>query len=221
MVIVISALRAESAALLSLIKQQRRVTVAHTPMILGHINGQKIGIISCGVALAIGLKSLAALLQRWAPQLVLNVGCAGSLTEDISQYSLFVPAAYFLLPPSLERPTYRTPPSLYATLMACCKMVGRSYSGRLVTVPEAVMSPYERWRVGQVSGAAVVDMEGAQLATVAQQQRLPLGCIKWISDTPQLYSHTIPSQTMRQGSALVAAALQQFFYSRQSIYLPK
>ncbi len=219
MVIVVSALRSESAALLSLIGQQRRIGTARIPMILGRINRKAIGIVHCGVALAQGRKSLLALLQRWRPQLLLNIGCAGSLTDAVAQYSLFVPSTYFLMQyPALTGAvgvTYRTPSALCATLVAGCKLVGRCYSGGLVTVPQAVLSPYERRRLLHLSGAQTVDMEGARLASVAQRLQIPLGCIKWISDTPQQYHRSTASQTMPRGSAMLAAVLRQLSLSCQ------
>ncbi len=56
------------------------------------------------------------------------------------------------------------------------------HPGRLLTMPTLVATPLQKHSLARQHGAVAVDMEAAAVAHFCQQQGLPFGCVRAISD---------------------------------------
>lgn len=214
---IIFALQAEVDALRRLLINERSETCHTLPLIYGKINNKAMALIGCGSAVRRGgeylTEYLAMVMRQVAPHIIINIGIAGALNKEIYHNTLFIPSEYLHYnthsKPSAEV-VARTNPTLFTQIIQCCIETDSQivyHTGKLLTVPYPVQSPYERARLYAHYTTPAVDMEASVLASLAADNQIPFGCVKWISDTPRQSSPATIAQHLSVGGEVLASVV--------------
>lgn len=127
-------------------------------------------------------KSRAALeenISRLNPDLIINLGTAGSLVDSIKPLSVFVPSAFI----EKDSNALCIAPEILEYLQSISLSSGlRSLSGTLFTSVFSVSSKNTRAEIARDFSAQAVDMEAYPQALIAGNNHIPFGSLKIISD---------------------------------------
>lgn len=165
MITIVSALKSEIAPFLEYYSAGNKTALAGGS--LYRISGQ-FHFLRTGVGGAQAAKVLSAYLNSYQPQVLINIGLAGSLNSQIAPGSLFSINEIH----STGRDAIQLPSWPGAELQ----------SASLITVNEAVLSDEGRARLFARFGADLVDMEAYELARIARQHGISFFCFKIVSD---------------------------------------
>ncbi|MBS1799157.1 MAG: nucleoside phosphorylase [Acidobacteria bacterium] len=162
-------------------------------------NGDELIAVCGGMGASAATRSFAAAEMLGAPDLVLSVGWAGALDSGMRTGQCYIPSAVVDVQTG-ER----------------FQMAEGGRQLLLATTPQ-VADRDEKRRLWRSYGAALVDMESATIARLAQIRQIPLCCFKAVSDGPDArlpnLNRFIDGQgQMRMASFLAHVALQPRFW---------
>ena len=148
-----------------LVRGWRRVPSPKYVQIWSHNSGADQVIAACsGMGTEAALRSFAAIESSGPLDVVLSVGWAGALEQQIE------PGRCYVLTEIIDSQTGERFP-----------LTSGNRKLRLVTTPR-VADQAEKYRLWQTYGAVLVDMEAAAVARLARMRSLPMCCFKAVSD---------------------------------------
>jgi len=129
-------------------------------------------------------------LERYPVTVLVSLGFAGALTEDLKVADVVVCSALFCAEgrgQGATRPiSYSSDDGLVRHATEALEGTAvRFWLGSGVTVPQVISTPEERQELCQAFGAHIVEMESYWIARMASDRRIPFVEIRSISDTPR------------------------------------
>lgn len=158
--LIVGALGAETLPFLRALRKPRPLS---RRLVWGHLGGNEVAILTCGVGPDKAARRVSAALPLWSAQAVVSIGTCGALVDDLPVGS--VVTATRLLEGEDERP----PPLPWPG----------APPATVVTVREPVFSPDRREILANI-GATVCEMEAAAVQRAAGD--LPMFTLKVVSD---------------------------------------
>ena len=169
MIAITFALPAESSDFVQLLENRGAVSREGVETIRGHLHSKSVVVIHTGVGKKVSRERMETILRREHFEYLISAGFAGALEKDLQVGHLLV-ADNFSSPKLLSSP----------------KLVladGKTFLGKLQTVPRMIETVEERESLNKQTGAAAVDMETEILAEVCAAHDLPMLSLRAISDT--------------------------------------
>lgn len=77
------AMQSEALPLLSMIKKSRQIVLAGRECFEGELSGEKIAVIVCGIGKVNAASAAQALIMRYQPSIIINIGVAGAVNPDL------------------------------------------------------------------------------------------------------------------------------------------
>ncbi|MBK1665422.1 purine phosphorylase [Rhodospirillum rubrum] len=145
------------------------------------------------------------LMERGCSVLV-SFGTAGGLDPALPPGTLIIPEEIRLIG---DQPPLPVDSTLRRRLIAACELAGLPvHAGPLVGSDLPLLSPADKARVAQLSGAAAVDMESHRVAEIALDAGLPFLAVRVIADPAD---RSVPRWAMKgineKGATVVAPIL--------------
>ena len=181
MIAVICAMKEERDALLKMMKDVKTVKgkklLYHDEALdneyyLGTLANKEIVVSRCGVGQLYAALSTASLIEKYKPELIINLGCAGSLKENVHIGDVVIAdktAAWRFDVPGWKRSF----DSLY-TSFGC--------SDEVVSIAKKISDPTIKVIKRHYPEALCGEMEGAAVAGVCYAYHTPVSIIRSISD---------------------------------------
>lgn len=124
----------------------------------------------------------AAILARFKPDLILNIGAAGSLSPDVKRGDVFIPSEFI----DHNGQRIESGLAMREKLLRTAESCGlRLHAARLFTSPSSVSSKKSRQSIRIQFRAAAVDMEAYPQAALAESLKIPFASLKIITDTAE------------------------------------
>ncbi|NQS98965.1 MAG: hypothetical protein HQ591_10965 [candidate division Zixibacteria bacterium] len=146
----------------------------------GEFDEMKIHLVLTGMGMSRSHNAAVKCLRQFQVDLVLNIGAAGSLMDNIKPKSIFIPTSVVS---ERNRPIFCDADYSKLFKNICRNMEWDFQQGRLFTSIKAVNSVSAKREINGRYEAQAVDMEAYPQALMATEKGIPFACIKGISDT--------------------------------------
>lgn len=229
---ILSALVQEQDGLLHQLEGARCVHRAGRDFWCGTLSGKPVVLALSRIGKVAAATTTAVLIEAFGVRQVVFTGVAGGLGEGVAVGDVVVGSAFMQhdmdsspLFPRYEIPLYgqtlfQADPALSALLVAASQTVVPKGSGRAVAVHQGLIASGDRF----VSGAAeaqqlvralkagghsplAVEMEGAAVAQVCADYRVPFAAVRTISDRADDTAHADFSQFVNDVAAVYARSI--------------
>lgn len=190
-VLVVTAVRAETRAILAAVTHPTRRSIGGRPGWTGRAGDRTISLIQVGIGPE---KARAALVAMDEPLgLVITVGFAGALVPDSSPGDIVLPELV-LWEHDGERCRYEVPPDTHRTAAAQLSLPPASamLRGSLFSSPAVVTTPAAKRALAARTGAVAVEMETGALIEVACERGAAVLALRVILDTVEVSLDGIP-----------------------------
>ena len=146
----------------------------------GEFDGVKVYLALTGMGMKRSSYAADECLEQFQVSLVLNIGAAGSLMDNINPKSIFIPVSFI----GEQNRQIFCDNCLAELFKDVCRDRGWNfYEGTLFTSARAVNSASAKREINSRYEAQAVDMEAYPQAWTASEKGVPFACIKGISDT--------------------------------------
>ncbi|MDR0435250.1 MAG: 5'-methylthioadenosine/adenosylhomocysteine nucleosidase [Propionibacteriaceae bacterium] len=192
---VMGAMEDEVKALRASLARPATRTVLGCQVTSGQLDGVEVLLVRSGVGKVNAAIATAALVQMGATKVVFT-GMAGGIGTGIKQGDVVIATdlvqhdvdvtAMGRKPGELldEPPSWPTDPELADELaLAAIALDATVHRGRIASGDQFIASPKQAKRIVAQFAAVAVEMEGAACAQVAAKLGVPVGVLRWISDT--------------------------------------
>lgn len=226
---IIGAMDSEIALLTSTMTDVETASVAGLTFYDGMLCGKPTVVVKCGVGKVNAAACTQLLIDRFAPQAIINVGVAGGVSSELNVLDVVVGTALvqhdFDLRPfgyvkgflgrdygeEIDKPTYfKADDELIEKAVAAAKAVLGSehacYAQVIASGDEFVASAQRRNEIALQCGAYAAEMEGASVAQIASQNGVPFMVLRIISDLAD-GSAPVSFETVVQFAADKAASI--------------
>ena len=231
---IIGAMQVEVERLIAAMSQDKVVEIAGMVFHEGQLNGTEVVIVRCGVGKVSAAMCTQALIDRFAPTHVLNVGVAGSLdaTLDIGDLVVSTDAVHH----DMDVTGLGYPPGLVPELDEQAELHGKRFfeadehlrsvvlraaadvapeitvvEGRVASGDLFVCEQADKERIASTFGAKCCEMEGAGIAHVCWRNEMPFVIVRTISDkadgTSKVEYRVFEEQTAQRCAAIVDRAV--------------
>lgn len=188
MILVAAALQEELGEGLDLCRNRTRMKIPGVRAWRGSIGGRNLAFLKTGVGPERSSEALRRFLDAQLPAQVLAIGYAGGLAAELRIGDLVVPDHALLLERNSPDRGIEGKWSLEGSedLRRLARAAGHATCGGLcVTSRRIIGDPVQKRDLREQLGAVVVDMETAALAREAAKSRVPLVCVRAVSDTAE------------------------------------
>lgn len=197
MILCIGAMDIEISGLIDLLSHVEASQAGPFPVHTGLIGRQSIAVAKSGVGKAAAAICTALLIERYAPRLVLNIGVAGGVAQDMRVGSLAVASGmlyhdvdvtHFGYAPG-QLPgcpaVFDCDPDATALLHACARdLYGADvFLGRIASGDAFIANKTRAAQIAMNCQAVAVEMEGAAIAQACTLFGVPFCAARSISDT--------------------------------------
>ncbi len=188
----ITAVKAETRAVLTTLSRPTRTNVRGFPAWEGRAGSRIVTLVQSGIGPA---RAAAALAAVPAPHgLVVSLGLAGALAAGLAPGDIVLPAAIVWEAPT---GTERHPVCVEAWSRAHTSLVAdpnlRIHTGALLSSPVVVASPERKRAAATRTGAIAVEMESAALVDGARERGIPFLGLRVILDDVDLSLESLPT----------------------------
>ncbi|MBQ8081494.1 MAG: 5'-methylthioadenosine/adenosylhomocysteine nucleosidase [Clostridia bacterium] len=194
---IIGAMESEIATLRSQLTDRSDLSVAGIAFYRGRLKGREAVISRCGIGKVHAAMCAQLMIERFAPDLILNIGVAGALDERLDIADVVVTQS------AVEHDMDTTPIGDPLGLISgpdvvhmpvdqaaagCLKQVVLSIGKRCVVAAIATGDQFierleQKQQIASRFGAAACDMEGGAIAQVCLENGVPYAAYRAISDT--------------------------------------
>jgi adenosylhomocysteine nucleosidase len=189
MLLIAAALSEELAVAMEMCVAPARVPCRGTRAWTARYKTNEIFFLKTGVGPSRSARALELFLAALRPTEVLVIGYAGALDPTLQPGDLVIVQRAASLRAEDKLPLEKTPPGRYwemapgEGLVSLCRHWGiEVIVGDILTSRYVVGLPAQKQWLRERFGAALVDMETAELARVAASKSLPLRCVRSVSD---------------------------------------
>lgn len=203
MIGIIGAMASEVDALIGELTETKEERISGSLFTSGRLEGKDVVIVRSGIGKVAAAVATEAMILRYSPDLIVNTGVGGSLSEKLSVTDLAI--ADRAVEHDMDTTPLGDPPGLLsgidviylpcdATAVAGLQDAARflGYHAEIGTVASGdrfVASAEEKGRISSLFGAVACDMEGAAIAHVAYLNGTPAVILRAISDSADGSSH--------------------------------
>lgn len=233
---IIGAMQVEIDLLLDQLCDQRVSRLADMTIYEGTISGVPVAIVRCGIGKVSAALCTQALIDRAAPDCIINTGVAGALdarldigdlviSTDAVQHDMDVTGLGYEpgVIPELDglaerrgRLSFEADEALAEAVLASAREVTPDITvtrGRVASGDQFVCTQELRSRIIDTFGAACCEMEGAAIAQACWRNGTPFVIVRTISDkadhTSTVDYRVFEQQTAERCAAIVANALKR------------
>jgi len=193
---IIGAMEEEVAYVKAQIEQLKEVTIANCTFYEGKIQEKDVVLLQSGIGKVNAAMATTILMERFAPDIVINTGSAGGFSTKLSVGDLVISDevvhhdvdatafdyAYGQVP---QMPaSYKAEPTLIKKISTLLQEMNLPYEIGLIATGDSFMSDSERvsFVKEQFPNMLAAEMEGAAIAQVCYQYDIPFIIIRALSD---------------------------------------
>lgn len=194
---IIAAMEEELRIIKSNIENQEQIDIAHMSFYIGSIYGQELVIVQSGIGKVNAAMAAVILAEKFEVEAIINTGSAGSLTSELEQGDLVVSnqLAYhdvdatafgYAMGQVPQMPLYyESDPDLNEKIREAAHKTGWDVVfGDILTGDSFIADPAAIEKIkDEFPHGRVTEMEGAAIAQVAFQYRLPFTVVRAVSDS--------------------------------------
>ncbi|MBQ8092790.1 MAG: 5'-methylthioadenosine/adenosylhomocysteine nucleosidase, partial [Clostridia bacterium] len=172
-------------------------TIAGVSFVSGTVEGKEVVTAVCGVGKVAAALCTQAMISVYHPDVIINTGVAGTLSNDLSIGSIAVstaviqhdvdtsalgdPIGYLSEIKRIEIPADR---NVSEHLIACAKVLGiRTVGGIIASGDQFIGSEEKKAFIQEHFNAIACEMEGGAVGQVCYQNRVPFCIMRAISDS--------------------------------------
>ncbi|HLS22463.1 MAG TPA: 5'-methylthioadenosine/adenosylhomocysteine nucleosidase [Pseudogracilibacillus sp.] len=193
---IIGAMEEEVAYVKAQIEQLKEVTIANCTFYEGKIQEKNVVLLQSGIGKVNAAMATTILMERFAPDIVINTGSAGGFSTKLSVGDLVISDevvhhdvdatafeyAYGQVPQM--PPSYKAEPILIEKISTLLQEMNLPYEIGLIATGDSFMSDSERvaFVKEQFPNMLAAEMEGVAIAQVCYQYDIPFIIIRALSD---------------------------------------
>ena len=197
MIGIIGAMSVEMEKLVSLTENKEEATVGSIRFTKGTLFGTEAVLATCGIGKVFAGICAQAMILTYKPDLIINVGVGGTLTDRLSVTDIAIATA--LVQHDMDTSPLGDPVGLIsginiveipcdgaiaAHLEAAAKELGiRTARGIIASGDQFIASAEQKRRITETFGAIACEMEGAAIGQVCYVNRVPVAVVRAISDS--------------------------------------
>lgn len=203
MIGIIAAMDVEMKSLRAFIEDPVTETVSGITFVSGTLEGQQVVTAVCGIGKVFAAMCAQTMILRYSPEMIVNTGVAGTLTDKLTIGSVAVSSAVVQhdmdtsaigdpvgLISGINKVKLPADDRLAGTLSACAKVLGiRTETGVIASGDQFVASAARKEQIVNAFGAIACEMEGAAIGQVCYVNRVPFCVLRAISDSADGSSH--------------------------------
>ncbi len=221
MIAFFAAVREEVATLRKQMSVEETVSEAACHAYRGTYLGRELLLVQTGMGKKGAKAATRFILERYPITTLVSFGFAGALAEELKAGDVVLCSTVHC---AQEEGTTQKPPS-YCSDAGVLALATRAlenaaikyHCGSGVTVPQLVLDPEEKKKLGEAFNAHIVDMESYWIAKMASDRHIPFIVIRSVSDTRQ--ERLLPFMRMltSDGRVLWRSAACYFFRRPQHL----
>ena len=190
-ILVVTAVRAETRAVLATLSRPTRGNVPGFPAWLGHAGDRRVTVVQSGIGPVRAEAALAAPTTRF--DLIVSVGLAGALQADLAPGDVLLPDTIVWEGASgLERHTVARPPWTEARERLAIDAALRVHTGALLSSPVVVATVAEKRAAAERAGAIAVEMEAMPIVAAAVARGIPMLALRVVLDGADVSLEGLP-----------------------------
>ena len=194
---IIGAMARETDAIMARMANARMETVCGIRYCRGMLEGTPAVVAQCGIGKVFAALCAAVMIERYRPNLILNIGVAGALDGTLDIADLVI--ADSAVEHDMDTTPIGDPPGLIsgpnvvhmpvhaeasARLRKAAERLGfRAVTAAIATGDQFIERLADKQRIARDFSAAACDMEGGAIAQVAMTAGVPYAAYRAISDT--------------------------------------
>ncbi|MEO6025399.1 MAG: hypothetical protein ABIR79_00845 [Candidatus Binatia bacterium] len=191
-VLAITAVKAETRAVLAALTRPIRTTVHGFPAWEGRAGARIVTLVQSGIGPTRATAAVAALPA--AHDLIVSLGLAGALSAELAPGDIVLPETIVWEESrGAERHTIIAPLWRRAHTDLVADPTLRVHTGPLLSSPVVVGSPERKRAAAARTGAIAVEMETAALVTAARERGIPILALRVILDDVDLSLESLPA----------------------------
>ena len=226
---IVSAMHEELAAVLALMPDERKQTIAGRECWLGHLHGQPVVAVLSRIGKVAAATTATVLIERFGVSRIVFTGVAGGLAAGVNVGDIVVADSFLQhdldaspLFPKYEVPLYgvdrfATDPGLSEQLARAAQLAlpgVRLQRGLIVSGDRFVSTSAECDALrAALPQALAVEMEGAAIAQVCHDYGTPFAAVRTISDRADDAAHVDFTHFVREVASRYSAAIVEAFLS--------
>lgn len=222
---IIGAMQMEVDNLKEAMENQSAEVVSGITFVSGNIGNTEVVAAVCGVGKVFAAICAEAMILKYSPDMIINVGVAGTLTKDLGVLDVAVASDVFQhdmdtsalgdpvgLISGLNQIFFPTDEKMRTLLCEVLKDKGVHYvTGPIATGDLFMHVPEKKAQVRQDFGAIAAEMEGGSIGHVCTVNQVPFAVLRSISDGD---GGAIDYQTFAEKAAVVSIEVVLEFISR-------
>ena len=203
MIGIIAAMNVEMESLRSYIENPVSETVSGVTFVRGTLEGKEVVTAVCGIGKVFAALCAQTMILRYHPEMIVNTGVAGTLTDRLSIGSVAVSSAVVQhdmdtsplgdpvgLISGINKVELPADAALAARLSACAKALDiATVTGVIASGDQFVASAERKDFITKNFGAIACEMEGAAVGHVCYVNKVPFCVLRAISDSADGSSH--------------------------------
>jgi adenosylhomocysteine nucleosidase len=197
MIGIIGAMKIETAALAAAVEDAKTEVVSGITYTVGRLDGQMVVIATCGIGKVYAAMCAQTMILRYHPDVVINTGVAGTLTEALGIGDVAVATTLCQhdmdtspigdpvgLVSGINKIYFEADPQTSNKLASCVEASGsKTLAGCIASGDQFVATPEKKQYIKETFGAIACEMEGGAIAHVATVNGTPFAVLRAISDS--------------------------------------
>lgn len=197
MIGIIGAMKTETDALVSAMRERKETTISGITYTSGRLWAKEVVVATCGIGKVFAAVCAQTMILTFSPSLIINTGVAGTLTpalgigdiaiaerlvqHDMDTSPLGDPVG---LVSGINRIYFDTDADTITRLDACVSAVGaKGVRGCIASGDQFIADPTKKAYIRDTFSAIACEMEGAAIAHVATINQTPFAVLRAISDS--------------------------------------
>lgn len=228
MIGIIAAMNVEMESLRSHLIHPVSETISGIEFVRGTLEGHEVVTAVCGIGKVFAALCAQTMILRYAPEMVMNTGVAGTLTSELSIGSIAVSTGVVQhdmdtsalgdpigLISGINRIILPADAALSDTLCACAKALGIvTKQGVIASGDQFIASGERKDFIAKHFGAIACEMEGAAIGHVCYVNKVPFCVLRAISDSADGSSHMDYPAFVKLAAAQSVDLMLSFFKKR-------
>ncbi|MDO5297950.1 MAG: 5'-methylthioadenosine/adenosylhomocysteine nucleosidase [Clostridia bacterium] len=203
MIGIIAAMNVEMESLRSFIQNPTTETVSGIKFVRGTLEGKEVVTAVCGIGKVFAALCAQTMILRYEPEMIINTGVAGTLTDALTIGSVAVSSA--VVQHDMDTSAIGDPLGLISginkvelpadkllgdALSACATVLGiKTATGVIASGDQFISSAERKAFITDTFHAIACEMEGAAIGQVCYVNRVPFCVLRAISDSADGSSH--------------------------------
>jgi len=224
---IIGAMESEVCMLRDKIGTAEKKTISGVDFYSGDLYGVKVVVAKCGIGKVFAAICAEAMILNYAPDMILNVGVAGSLADDLKLKDIAI--AENLVQHDMDTSAIGDPVGLISginiiyipcdktivsSLDACATKLGLNHKVGTIASGDCFVSDSAKKKYIVDNFSAIsCEMEGASIGHVCYVNNVPFGVIRAMSDNGDEEAGDNYMETLEQASNIAMSVIDSFLQS--------